>query len=88
MVHASTRVLSSVGGAAMAAAIGHRASAAAAGEPFCFCVAADPHCNDAPAKGMEDLGTGADRLLRVLDRIGALRRPIVRTSSSSRATCT
>jgi len=63
--------LSTLGGAAMAAAIGHRASAEAA-EPFCFCVAADPHCNDAPAKGMEDLGTGADRLMRVFDHIGAL----------------
>jgi len=56
----------------MAAAFGHRASAAEAAEPFCFCVAADPHCNDAPAKGMEDLGTGADRLMRVFDHIGAL----------------
>jgi 3',5'-cyclic AMP phosphodiesterase CpdA len=64
--------LSTLGGAAMAAATAHRTSAAGPAEPFCFCVAADPHCNDVPAKGMEELGTGADRLMRVLDSIGAL----------------
>jgi hypothetical protein len=64
--------LSTVGGAAMAAAIGHPASAAGTADPFCFCVAADPHCNDGPGKGMEDLGTGADRLMRVFEHIGAL----------------
>jgi hypothetical protein len=56
----------------MAAAIGQRASAAGAADSFCFCVAADSHCNDGPAKSMEDLGTGADRLMRVFDHIGAL----------------
>ena len=64
--------LSTLGGAAVAAAAASRASAAGTADPFCFCVAADPHCNDAPARGMESLGTGADRLMRVFDHIGAL----------------
>ncbi len=68
--------LTKVGGAAMAATVGTPAPAGASArqavEPFCFCVATDPHCNEAPTKGMEALGTGADRFMRALDAMAAL----------------
>jgi predicted phosphodiesterase len=70
--------LTRVGGATVAAALGParaHASSAKAGDPFCFCVAADPHCNDGPGKGMESLGTGADRFMRCIDRIAEFPEP-------------
>ncbi len=69
--------LARLGGAAVSAAWGAgavSATAAAAGacEAFCFCVAADPHCNDGPGKGMEALGSGADRFMRCVAAMEAL----------------
>lgn len=63
------------GGVALAGALASSArpvTAQAPAESFCFCVAADPHCLDGPTKGIEDLGTGADRFMRCVAAIEQL----------------
>lgn len=66
--------LKGLGTAALAGAFagGAARAAEADGEGFCFAVVADPHCAEGPRKGMEALGTGADRFLRCVEAMKAL----------------